>query len=141
LAGSFSAGVKRRVEDRKRRLHAAGREFVLDIGDRLIEGSPVVTGRFRSNWYLGVDNVVRTTTELVDIPHVNNLETIPEKAGGHVYYFSNALPYAMRIEYGFRGPDSLGRVYNQPPAMVVGLTIGESPQIARRAAAKVKAGR
>ncbi|MGF2618433.1 HK97 gp10 family phage protein [Rossellomorea vietnamensis] len=25
------------------------------------------------------------------------------------------VPYAMRIEYGFRGTDSLGRTYNQAP--------------------------
>lgn len=34
---------------------------------------------------------------------------------GRVYVDTKDVPYAMRIEYGFIGADSLGRVYNQAP--------------------------
>mgnify|MGYP000860361228 FL=1 len=32
----------------------------------------------------------------------------------------NTVPYAMRLEFGFAGTDSLGRVYNQPPYPAAG---------------------
>lgn len=32
-----------------------------------------------------------------------------------VYKVGTDLEYAARVEFGFTGPDSLGRVYNQQP--------------------------
>ena len=57
---------------------------------------------------------------------------------GHVHYIVNNLPYARRIEFGFRGADSLGRVYNQSGRNMVGLTVLEWPDIVAGAVASEK---
>jgi phage gpG-like protein len=35
------------------------------------------------------------------------------------YYIYSDLPYAARVEYGFIGRDSLGRLYHQKPQKIV----------------------
>ncbi|PVC80612.1 hypothetical protein DBP19_36350 [Streptomyces sp. CS090A] len=61
-------------------------------------GPNVITGKYRSSW-----EVVGRA-----IPH-----------GAQCTIGTNA-PQGRRLEYGFVGPDSLGRVYNQPPFPHVG---------------------
>jgi hypothetical protein len=38
-----------------------------------------------------------------------------EEAGPYAAFVGPTMIYARRIELGFSGPDSLGRVYHQPP--------------------------
>lgn len=66
-------------------------------------GPRVITGDYRRSWH--------TTT-----------------LGPGTYMVGTNKPQARRLEYGFVGPDRLGRVYNQPPfphlAPAVALTMG-----------------
>lgn len=56
-------------------------------------GPNVITGRYRNSW----------ESPSTRLPY-----------GGHCTIGTYA-PQGRRLEYGFVGPDSLGRVYNQPP--------------------------
>lgn len=56
-------------------------------------GPNVITGAYRNSW----------RAETRSIPH------------GAVCTLGTDLPYGRRLEYGFVGADSLGRMYNQPP--------------------------
>jgi hypothetical protein len=47
--------------------------------------------------------------------------------------------YARRLEYGFQGADSLGRVYNQAGRRFVGLAAQQWPKIVEDAIAEAKA--
>lgn len=48
--------------------------------------------------------------------YVRSIALNVTKSGGvHVATVSTNLPQARRLEYGYRGTDSLGRTYNQPP--------------------------
>jgi hypothetical protein len=77
---------------------AAGRKVALAFQAEGMANSPVKSGTLRRSW-----------------------QTVPVSEGLTV--FSAAVGptavYARRIELGFRGPDSLGRVYNQAPAPYV----------------------
>lgn len=45
-----------------------------------------------------------------------SIQLTPTREGGNpVAYVHTNSPQARRLEYGFRGTDSLGRRYNQPP--------------------------
>lgn len=85
-------------------------------------------GRFRANWMLGIDGVDSSTTDDRDIDGGETLDrivgNIPDNAAGHVYYLTNSLPYALRIENGWS---------SQAPAGVVTLTVIEYADIAARA--------
>lgn len=79
-----------------------------------------VGGRFRGNWQLGIDHLDTTTSEKVDpagtVTVSAALAKIPEKAGGHVYYYANSLPYAQALEYGHS-------TLAPSPGGIVGLTL------------------
>jgi hypothetical protein len=61
-------------------------------------GPNVITGAYRNSW--------ETTTHR--LPH------------GAMCTIGTNAPQGRRLEFGFVGPDSLGRVYNQPPFPHVG---------------------
>lgn len=92
------------------------------VGDAKYWQSPppkgYVGGRFRGNWQLGVN--VRPGGELSRIDPTGSatqgeiVAAIPESAAGNVYYITNNLPYANRLEEGYS---------RQAPAGIVGLTV------------------
>ncbi|MFG3244206.1 hypothetical protein [Streptomyces sp. NPDC048157] len=64
-------------------------------------GPSVITGAYRSSW--------ETTNRR--LPY------------GALCTIGTSAPQGRRLEFGFVGPDSLGRVYNQPPFPHVGPAI------------------
>ena len=90
----FAAKTKERVDD----VH---REVVIQVANSLITGSAVDTGRFRANWVPGINAVNTTTTDATDKTGAAALGAITSaipKPGG-VFYITNSLPYARRLEY------------------------------------------
>lgn len=89
-------------------------------------------GLFRGNWQLSVDMPTLTETGRIDPTGAEataeNLAAIPEQAFGHVYYLTNNVPYANRIENGWS---------RQAPAGVVGLTVVRWEEIVAASAAMV----
>lgn len=84
---------------------AASREIAVKGGDILVRSIRAhMHGRPGPNVRTGLlEGSVRTRVVRQVAPGVWESETSP------------ATPYAMRIELGFHGADSLGRVYNQGP--------------------------
>ena len=56
---------------------------------------------------------------------------------GDIAQFGWTAEYALRIEYGFNGQDSLGRRYNQQGAYFVGTAAAQWPQIVDRIAGEL----
>jgi hypothetical protein len=69
-------------------LHRAYQQLVLN--------SPVLSGRFSSNWKVGVNEVNHETTQDTTPPPL----TIPAFKLGDQVFITNALPYALGLEYG-----------------------------------------
>ena len=65
-------------------------------------GPNVITGAYRNSWE-------------------TNTRRLPY---GTMCTIGTNAPQGRRLEFGFVGPDSLGRVYNQPPFPHVGPAIG-----------------
>lgn len=90
----FAAKTKERVED----VH---RELVIQVADALVTGSVVDTGRFRGNWVPGINAVNTDASRPPDKTGQATLGAIISaipKPGG-VFYITNSLPYARRLEY------------------------------------------
>lgn len=93
-------------ESAQRRANAKTRHHAMLLQTRIMAhasgrpGPNVITGDYRRSWnttHLGMASVVGTNK-----------------------------PQARRLEYGFYGPDRLGRVYHQPPFPHVGPAVDET---------------
>jgi hypothetical protein len=102
-------------------------ETVIEIGERLIERSPVRTGRFRSNWVYGAGAASTAVTDATDGTAVLGLEAMPADAAGRLHVIANNLPYALALEYG---------ASDQAPQGMVGVTALEFGSIVEAAAKK-----
>lgn len=149
---SFALDIRRFVEKTKDRADQAVHTIVANIAAEIDFRSPVgdatywkhpapkgyVGGRFRANWQLGVGSVDLTTTLATDRSAKNRemggptthgiVASIPAQAAGKVYYLSNSVDYAQRIENGWS---------RQAPSGVVGLTQVMFQQIVRKAIAEL----
>jgi len=90
-----------------------------------------VGGHFRANWQLGIDSLAPGIIEGHDYKGALDREKakMPEKAGGHVFYYGNNLPYAQALEDGHS--------QGQAPLGMVGITTVRFGGIVEEAAAKV----
>jgi hypothetical protein len=132
--GNFSIQVSEFVSRTKGKMNLITRKIVLDIGTRLVERSPVDTGRFRANWQYatlgigvpsfpvdrldptGADTIARIATQVRSMPAQN------------VHVLVNNLPYAIPLEQGWS---------KQAPYGMVGLTVLEFEAIVDGAAGEV----
>lgn len=98
------------AEKLKQRLLKQIRAVALQGFSEIIQGSPVDTGRFRSNWQANLGS--RATGEVTTKPYQKNQPTTIEEAqqineelnglgeNQSNIYFTNNLPYAERLEKG-----------------------------------------
>lgn len=117
-----------KLRDRNEKIHRAA---MFRLATQTDLKSPVDTGRFRSNWLGAYGSIDRSTTEQTNIDSAGRvlalLSTQPIK--GNFFYYTNSLPYAQRLEYGW----SL-----QAPSGIVRVTARNFPRYVREAIAKVK---
>lgn len=148
IGTQFSSDMARFITKAKGRLQAVSKESLIEIGRRLVDRSPVgdpptwhppywpkgyTPGHFKNNWQVGIDTVPAGEISGSDASGQSSLERLSRLGRwpvGHVYYFANNVPYALRIENGWS--------YKQAPQGVVGLTVIEFPQIVRDAALRIK---
>ena len=127
--GSFSAALEAFARDSKDKADMLVRDVVLEIGDRLIQRSPVDTSAFQSNWRYGLETRDAFFSKtLVGRKELNNLEELPKAAAGFIHFVSNAAPYGPALENGHSG---------QAPQGMVRLTALQFDSIVEAAALKV----
>lgn len=118
---SFSAKAQASVDQ-------VVRESVKEAGQRLIDRSPIDTGRFKSNFNYSAETPDIHTTEATNVRTVNGIEDMPQRAASFISYVTNSLPYGPALERGHS---------KQAPNGMVGLTSLEWPSIVEQAAQKV----
>lgn len=95
------------------------RGTLLDMTRRVIFRTPVKTGRARGNWQATINNPATGPVTGVDTAGNSTLAEaapITEVAPGNVYYLTNNLPYAERLEFGWS---------QQAPSGMVRITLSE----------------
>lgn len=141
INAQFEAQMVAFAENGKRALQEMTKMILLEIGIRIVNRSPVgdppswkrqppwmpknyMPGTFKNNWQLTVD--VPGSDHFFTPDPSGNLSitrialAIPRWPAGHVYYFSNNLPYARALEDGWS---------RQAPAGIVALTTVEFQSI------------
>lgn len=115
-------------------LRALARASCQELANRVVEATPVgVTGNLRSSWQPSIGGTAAFSGKAQVIAAVvGDLEI------GDVFMMRNNAAYAMRIEYGFVGADSLGRVYNQQGRYFVTQNVAAWPSIVADMAEQLK---
>lgn len=115
--------MNRRVED-------VAAEVLIDTFTSIIERTPVDTGRLQGEWQTTVQNPAGSQTG--KRPHAAAvLELVSTIDDPDLYFFSNNMPYAARIE--FDGHSSV-----KAPEGMVRVSLEETAATLRRLAKEVK---
>lgn len=124
MAGAFEADLSKFIQHAGGNIDKALRMAVVLVAQGTVLGSPVDTGRFRSNWQFG-KVLPQGTLPSVDTSGAATIAKIAGqvtslKAGGECWVVNN-LPYAGKLEYGYsqQAPSGMVRVTlaNLPAAL------------------------
>lgn len=148
----FANQIKAFVDRVKAAEQVFGKELILGVAASLVDKSPVGDptlwkdtnaaiyalnkgykgGRFKANWVGGDGDINYTITDDIDPSGETSMlaiaSAIPDDTVGKVFYISNSLPYALRLEDGWSG---------QAPYGMASLTVVEFRQIAKDAVLRV----
>jgi hypothetical protein len=95
--------------------------LAMEVVNRVKELTPVRTGFLRSNWTV----IRRGDAEPVAGSETEANRTLATVKAGDIVTVINPTTYARRIEYGFVGADSAGRIYHQQGRHMMTQTIAE----------------
>lgn len=156
--GKFADDLKAFSERSKTKIGMTVKEVILSVAADVIDRSPVGDptlwasksaataaygrgyegGNFKANWQGGLHSINYTVTEDIDPTGEISLASInaaiPNETSfytdlGYMFYITNSLPYAMRLEDGHS---------TQAPFGMVSLTIADFNSIIETAVAKVR---
>lgn len=121
-------------------LGALARVATQDLAERVIDATPVDTGFLVGNWQPSLNAPVLNLNENATgnaYAQSALVGVIPSFKAGDTFFYTNAAAYARRIEFGFVGEDSLGRVYNQAGRYMVTKAVAAWDSIVASAASKI----
>lgn len=106
------------------------RKTALELQSGMISMSPVLTGRFKSNWTCGVGAVNTDTSAAPRTDAEGRTRTVLEGwKPGQTIFLTNSLVYARRLEAGWS---------QQAPAGMVRLTVQSYAQALKTAVESIK---
>ncbi len=123
MAGEFELALSQFAKQAGEDADKAVRRVVLDVGRRIIERSPVDTGRFRSNWFFSTGTPSTSITQDTTSREVRGMGDLTDAKAGGVFYISNNLPYAYRLEVRGATKAANARGEIAGPHGIVGLTV------------------
>lgn len=128
----FTAQIAHFVEKAKGNADLVVRKVALEMFSRVIQKSPVDTGRFKGNWQVNIGSIPAGTLKLEDKTGTATIAKVTAEAlnlkAGEVIYLVNNLEYANALEYGHS---------KQAPNGMVRLTISEFNSVVSNAAQSV----
>ena len=118
---TFALNISKLVKKYNGNVDKAVRTAGFELVRRVVNKTPVDTGRLRGNWQATIDAPAMGTIELEDKAGQATIQAaMPaiKQMTGRVFWLSNNLPYAYRIEY--EGHSSI-----KAPAGMVRVSIAE----------------
>lgn len=118
MAGSFTADVARFVNRANLKMDQVVSGVVFSVGSRMIDATPVLTGRARGNWLVSLDGMRKDKTGAFDKSGAlskNRLAVSLEAFSckkTKAIWFTNTLEYILPLEYGHsaKSPEGMVRV-------------------------------
>ncbi len=142
---NFSAAVNDWAKETMDRFERIWKQSSQELGSIANNAVPVDTGFLRASFLASTESM-----PLIDAGKQNKerasfsedfgqISTVIEGAKlGQTIYLGWTAAYALRIEFGFNGKDSLGREYHQPPKAFARLAAAEWPTIVAGVAASAR---
>lgn len=119
---SFAEQIRKYAEQQKRRIDDIIAESIVNLSAAVIVQTPVDTGHLANNWQPTKDapasGVVNAPTQtpaqgMVDAAQMAEVEKTVAASVGGVYYLTNNLPYARRVEFegwSLKAPQGMLRI-------------------------------
>lgn len=95
--------------------------LALTLDKKIVEKTPVDTGRARANWFVA-EGAPRLTTTESTAP-----SSRPALTGRSVIFITNSLPYIVPLEYGHSGQAPNGMVRISIAEVLASLIVGRAP--------------
>ena len=131
--GVFKLSLQKWAGGVKDKLEAIARQSCMELAERVVNATPVDTGFLRGSWQPSIGGPASFGAQAETIAAV-----VSGLKLGEVFMMRNNAVYAMRIEYGFVGTDSLGRHYNQQGRYFVTQNVAAWPTIVADMAEQLK---
>lgn len=131
---SLTTDLQKIAARNKQKLLKIAQNSIMRVGGAIVMKSPVDTGRFRANWLSAYGAADTDTSESIDKSGGQAIGRLDAKlnglAVGQVFYFTNSLPYAQRLEY-----DAWSQ---QSPAGMVRLSVANWQTIVAEEVSRIK---
>jgi len=102
---SLSTDLQRFAQRNKAKMVKVAKNSIMRIGGAIVLRSPVDKGRFRASWLSAYGAPDTSDSEAFDksgSAAIGKLKsTLAVLNTGQYFYFTNSLPYAERLEYGW----------------------------------------
>ena len=115
----LQADLQRIAERNKTKMVKVMQNSLMRLGGNIVAKSPVDTGRFKNNWMAAYGAPDTSTTSNVAKTGFGEgrgavIGRLKEKINvldtGQYFFFTNSLPYAERLEYGWSEQSPAGMV-------------------------------
>lgn len=140
---TFALELEKFVRGSQSKLDAFCSLFVQNLNNEIVRATPVDLGWLRASWHASLD--APPSAGEAGAADASGAQTIArlnlvasQMRAGRTYYLRNGAVYAMRVEFGFVGTDSLGRYYAQAPRAFVRRTMERADAIARATVAEME---
>lgn len=141
ISRGFSQAVNKWTKQTEQRCEEAFQMGALDLFIALRDATPIDTGFLRSSLKVGINGALPSGAPNAYGSVSNDTEAlgvIAQLKLGDKVTMGYSSSYAMRVNYGFTGYDSLGRYYNQAGRFWVEAISAKYVSIMRRAATRLR---
>jgi hypothetical protein len=111
---NFSLDFKKFADKAVKNTDQIIRKTALDLTTAMIMDAPVLSGRFRSNFFVSMESPNEATTQSIETESGVVARAARDLSApiGNTIYIQNNLDYAMRLEYGWsnKAPAGYARV-------------------------------
>lgn len=110
---TMQSSIKSFSDKTEKKMNMIAKKAIIDLCSDIISNTPVDTGRLKNNWFPSVDSPSTQETEDTGDKAAQRLSGFVSQNYdiSKVFYFTNNMPYAYRIEYeGYSGQAPEGMV-------------------------------
>ena len=114
---TFALNLAKQIEAAKDQAELVAKKITIELFSRVIEKSPVDTGRFRANWNCSIGSPDLSTSESTDPSGSGAISKVTSTVVSYTLndqsvFLTNNLPYADRLENGWskQAPNGMVRL-------------------------------
>ena len=112
---TFALNLAKQIEVANDKVESIVKVTMIELFNRVIQKSPVDTGRFRANWNCSIGSPDLSTSQAIDPSGSSSISkatstVVSYTLNGQSVFLTNNLPYADRLENGWSKQSPNGMV-------------------------------